>query len=64
VFSTQEGLDIAKQAELEVVQRKPKKNAKQQAKTMTIEDVEEEAVEIVYSDSDSDCIAVAAPRSS
>ena len=64
VFSTQEVLDIAKQAELEAAQKKPKKKAKQQAEAMTIEDNQEEANEIVFSDSDSDCIVVAATRSS
>jgi len=39
VFSTQEVLDIAKQAELEAAQKKPKKNAKQQAKATLIEDI-------------------------
>ncbi|KXL42336.1 MAG: hypothetical protein FE78DRAFT_495858, partial [Acidomyces sp. 'richmondensis'] len=64
VFSTQEVLDIAKQAELEAAQKKPKGKAKQQAKAIIIEGNEEEAIESVFSDSDSDCIVVAATRSS
>ncbi|KYG44865.1 hypothetical protein M433DRAFT_155121, partial [Acidomyces richmondensis BFW] len=64
VFSTQEVLDIAKQAELEVAQKKPKKKGKKRAKATIIEDNKEEDIEIVFSDSDSDCIAVAATRSS
>ena len=64
VFSTQEVLEIAKQAELEAAQKKPKKKAKQQAKAISTKDVQEEAIEIISSDSDSDCIVVAATRSS
>ncbi|KXL43512.1 MAG: hypothetical protein FE78DRAFT_458607 [Acidomyces sp. 'richmondensis'] len=45
-------------------QKKLKKNAKQRAKATYIENVEEEALRTVSSDSDSDCIIVAATRSS
>ncbi|KYG39763.1 hypothetical protein M433DRAFT_79491, partial [Acidomyces richmondensis BFW] len=64
VFSTQEVLEIAKQAELEAAQKKPNKNAKQRAKDILFEEVEKEALETISSDSDSDCIIVAATRSS
>lgn len=64
VFSTQEVLDIAKQAELEAAQKKPKKKVKEGAKATIIDNNKEEDIEIVFSDSDSDCIVVAATRSS
>ena len=49
---------------MEAAQKKLKKKAKQQVEAKIIEGNEEEAVEIVYSDTDSDCIVVAAARSS
>ncbi|KYG42003.1 hypothetical protein M433DRAFT_158411 [Acidomyces richmondensis BFW] len=64
VFSTQEVLDIAKQAKLEVAYKKPKKKVKEGAKATIIDNNKEEDIEIVFSDSDSDCIVVAATRSS
>jgi len=64
VFSTQEVLDIAQQAELEAAQKKPKKKAQQQAKAISIQAVQEEVIETASSDSDSNCIIVAATRSS
>jgi len=64
VFSTQEVLDIAKQAELEAAQKKPKKKVKEGAKATIIDNNKEEDIEIIFSDSDSDCIVVAATRSS
>ncbi|KYG40429.1 hypothetical protein M433DRAFT_160430, partial [Acidomyces richmondensis BFW] len=64
VFSTQEVLDIAKQAKLEAAQKKPKKKVKEGAKAIIIDNNKEEDIEIVFSDSDSDCIVVAATRSS
>ncbi|KYG41120.1 hypothetical protein M433DRAFT_159418, partial [Acidomyces richmondensis BFW] len=64
VFSTQEVLDIAKQAKLEAAQKKPKKKVKEGAKATIIDNNKEEDIEIVFSDSDSDCIVVAATRSS
>ena len=39
VFSTQEVLDIAKQAELEAAQKKPKKKTKQLGKDIVIKDM-------------------------
>ncbi|KXL50476.1 MAG: hypothetical protein FE78DRAFT_85018 [Acidomyces sp. 'richmondensis'] len=50
VFSTQE--------------KKPKKKVKEGAKATIIDNNKEEDIEIVFSDSDSDCIVVAATRSS
>ena len=64
VFSTQEVLDIAKQAELEAAQKKSKKKGKQQTQAIIVEGDKQEDIEIVYNDSDSDCIVVAASRSS
>ncbi|KYG40123.1 hypothetical protein M433DRAFT_9233 [Acidomyces richmondensis BFW] len=61
---TQEVLEIATQAELEAAKKKPKKKATQQANATSIENVQEEAIETVSSDSDDDCIFVAATRSS
>ncbi|KXL49199.1 MAG: hypothetical protein FE78DRAFT_28455 [Acidomyces sp. 'richmondensis'] len=42
--------------------KKLNKNAKQRAKTISIEDVEEEALETVSSNSDGDCIIVVATK--
>ncbi|KYG42555.1 hypothetical protein M433DRAFT_73513, partial [Acidomyces richmondensis BFW] len=53
-----------KQAGLEAAQKKPKKKVKEGAKATIIDNNKEEDIEIVFSDSDSDCIVVAATRSS
>ena len=62
VFSTQEVLDIAKQAELEAAQKKSKKKGKQQTQAIIVEGDKQEDIEIVYNNSNSDCIVVAASR--
>ena len=64
MFSTQEVLKIAKTAELETAQKKAKKGTKKRGKATKVEDSKEEQIEIVSSDCDSDCIVVAAKRSS
>ena len=48
---------------MEAAQKKPKNKAQQRAKAISTQDVQEEAIETVPSDSDSDCIIVAATRS-
>ena len=64
VFSTQEVLDIAKAAEAETANKKGKNKASKKAEPVLNEESDDEMVAIGDEDSDSDCIIVAAARSS
>jgi hypothetical protein len=57
-------LDIARAAEQEAASKKVSKKAGKQAKAKESKDNEEEDLDIVLSDYDSDCIVVAETRSS
>lgn len=63
VFSTQEVLDIAREAERATADKTSRKRRRIQAAVTEIEGQEDEVVENVSSDSDSDCIVVQPRRS-
>ena len=62
VFTTQEVLDIVKEAEAETATKKGRKRPHRRSISVEIEDNEEDELENVVSDSESDCIIVAAKK--
>jgi len=64
VFSTQEVLQIAREAEEETLAKKGRKRQRKRSISVEIEEDIEDIVENVSSDSETDCIVVAAKKSS
>jgi hypothetical protein len=62
VFSTQEVLDIVKEAEAETAAKKSRKRPRKRSISVEIEEAEEDELENVSSESDSDCIILAAKK--
>jgi hypothetical protein len=62
VFNTQEILEVVEKAEAEAAKKKAKNKRTVESRTLEIEPEVEEVTEDTYSDSDDDCIIVAARR--
>jgi hypothetical protein len=63
VFSTQEVLEVAREAEKATVSKTSRKRLRKQPMPAEIEEQENEVLKNVFSDSDSGCIAVVQRRS-